>query len=287
MQQAVYSHWSAPERARGAADPAGWPSARMMWATLALSVLLARRTFSQIHLTTDVDGYDTIVRRLGLPFDTFDLALDDLDADPRLWCAGKLEAYRLAARRGSFVHLDGDVLLTKPLPARSFDVPLIVQSVEPLTQHPYGAYYGQAYAALDASMQGVPAWVENRPAPFAAFNCGVMGGTSTQFLERYAETALRLIRSDAMRAALHRVPAPNLCVVAEQYLLAAMAHHEGVPFVTLLPTTAGAEAEREAERIGYTHLFGDAKQVPGLERSILLRLYALSPAIHANVLSLS
>lgn len=75
----------------------------------ALSVAYARRIGAPIVLHTDTLGSKLLGH---LPYDEVKLTLDDVDAPPRFWAAGKFYALR-AEGDNRCIHIDGDVFIKK------------------------------------------------------------------------------------------------------------------------------------------------------------------------------
>lgn len=74
-----------------------------------LSVAYAKRIGAPIVLHTDTLGE----RLFGhLPYDDVKLTLDDMQAPPRFWAAGKF--YAMQAEQGRAIHIDGDVFIKRP-----------------------------------------------------------------------------------------------------------------------------------------------------------------------------
>ena len=124
--RAVWSFWTAPYRAqRGFC----WEHDRFHCLSWLLSVGLARRHFDTLSLHTDNEGARLLVDRLGLGFDHLNVSLNVLDnADLDWWVQGKLLTY--AQQQESFVHIDSDVYLFKPPPARVTSAAVLAQNPE-------------------------------------------------------------------------------------------------------------------------------------------------------------
>src|SRR5262249_30914952 len=104
--------------------------------------------------------------------------------------------------------------------------------------------------------------------------CGIVGGGAVEFLNYYADTAIRMIqhpRNRAVWASIGSTVADNILV--EQYLLSAcVAFHgrrkdskyAGTTMRYLFRSSEEAFDDSAAARAGYTHLIGGAKSEPNL-----------------------
>ena len=112
-----------------------------------LAVCQAARVFPEVKFVTDLQGAQ-LADRLGWKFDAVDTSLEGFQPEglTHVWALGKLVACGLQTK--PFVHLDGDVILLKPLPRRVCHAPIIAQSQD--HWHYYeGPDMEAAYAALD------------------------------------------------------------------------------------------------------------------------------------------
>ena len=263
----VWSFWSKPYlQGHGF----GWASGKYHLLAWVLSVGLARKHYPDIALITDETGAGILIDGLELPFDSVDTSLETLDdRDPRWWILGKLYAYR--SQSEPFVHLDTDVFLWEPLPGPLVESPVFAQSFEYFTVGENSWYIP---AKIESEIRNVGGWVPEEMEEYLpergrykAICCGLLGGNRTDFLQYYADLAIRFIESPENQPGWLRLGNTN-CVTVEQYLLAAcLAYHQDNPdspfhdidIRCLFSSTQEAFNPVIAEPVGYTHLIGGAK----------------------------
>ena len=140
------------------------------------AVMLARRWFPNVILSTDPRGHELLVSRLKLPFT--DVILGEMPPPSLSWnyAAAKLFTYRLLAHDGTpFIHLDDDMALWNAPPDRLLAAPALAQQFLPVS----------APLARFAAARGL----HN---PFMTVCAGILGGNDTAALLRYAERAIAL-----------------------------------------------------------------------------------------------
>lgn len=268
--RAVWSFWSKPLR-----HGRGWHWREPLHHLLAwgLSLRLAGRHYPETVLITDSPGQALLIDRLGLSFTHVSTELDRLrDEDPGWWALGKLVAYSLQDK--PFVHLDTDVFLWQPLPARLISAPVLAQ--HPETYHVADDQCGprmveDAFARAGLSLPAEWEWSRSLPGRrFHEANCGILGGINARFIQCYARLALDLMLSPRHAAAWAGIPAKDgLNTTMEQFLLPAYldfhrfdpgSPHRGVYLRYLFPSTSAAFDPAQAARFGFTHLLAEAKQ---------------------------
>ncbi|MBV8682328.1 MAG: hypothetical protein JO111_05610 [Caulobacteraceae bacterium] len=281
--RAVWSFWSRPHRLY---YHRLWRSDRAHLLCWALSVAEAARHFEEACLIADDAGAELLVERLGLPFTHVSTDLEGLNreaADPLWWVLGKLSAY--AAQEKPFVHLDADVILWKPLPARLLNAPLLAQNPEHFDFEDQSLYRPDNFMAAIGVLGGwlPPAWRRYAEAQRnGAVCCGILGGADVDFLGRYSRTAIAIIRDPRNQPVWERIGAVRDNILVEQYFLAALLEAEGQPqrIEHLFPSSTDAFDPRQAERAGFTHLIGDAKADPEIADRLEARVRATHPELY-------
>lgn len=295
--RAIWSFWSRPH---DLFYHRYWHSARTHYLSWALSLGEAERHYVDTCLFADEAGATLLVDRLGLPFRHVDTSLEVLNregADPQWWVLGKLSAY--AAQTEPFVHLDADVILWKPLPARLEATPVFAQNPEHFEFEDQSLYRADGFMRAMAELGG---WLPEEWYLYAeqrrnaALCCGILGGTDVAFLRRYASVAIDIIRHPQNAVVWERLNVRDNILV-EQYFLAAYLEvsakrrqARGVDPVTLgieclFPSSAHAFDPAEAERAGYTHLIGDAKADPAIAAGLEARVRSVHPALYERCVS--
>lgn len=262
--RAIWSFWSSPYYAGR-----GWRWREPIHHHLAwgLSLRLAQAHYPDTVLITDSPGKALLVGKLGLSFRHVSTELDRLrDADPALWALGKLVAYSLQDQ--PFVHLDSDVFLWQPLPARITSAPVLAQ--HPERPDSWGPQVVEdAFARAGLTLPPEWQWTRSHPGHrFRQANCGILGGTNTGFIQCYARLALDLALNPAHSAAWAAIAdRERLNFTLEQFLLWACldfhrfdpgSPHRGVYLRYLFPSLSAAYDPGEAAHLGFTHLLGPA-----------------------------
>lgn len=277
--RAVWSLWTKPLTQ---SSRAGWLSPKHHLLSWLLSFESARRFYPETHLVTDDEGARTLIDGLGLEFEHVSTALNALARhDPDWWVLGKLHAYR--HQDAPFVHIDSDVFLWEPLPERVASAAVFAQNPEhfgpcaapdpPELITPYRPELIERALTADARGWLPEEWVwfrRARPDRQRGECCGVFGGTRTDFVRHYAETALRLAHDPANESGWARVrDMVDSTVDVEQYTLAACVEYHaarpespfaGVRIAYLFDSAAAAYEPYSASYPGNTHLFGRAEQ---------------------------
>lgn len=268
--RAVWSFWSKPfEAAKGRI----WRTPFHHLLSWGLSLRLARRHYPETMLVTDRAGKALLVDQLGLSFTCVSTELDRLrTADTAFWALGKLVAYSIQDQ--PFVHLDTDVFLWTVLPPSVEQAPVFAQCPEPhhsIDQHYSPGTIERAFARHHLTLPAEWEWSRSRwERHFREENCGILGGSQTDFLRHYATTALDLIlNSENAPAWAEIADKDGLNQIVEQFWLSAcLDYHRfapdspwsGVYARYLFPSLDAAFHPERAGRAGFTHLLGDAKQ---------------------------
>ena len=267
--RAVWSWWSKPyDAGRGFC----WRKPIHHLLAWGQSFRLVQAHYPETVLVTDGPGRALLVDKLGLPFTHVSTELDRLrDADPRLWALSKLVAYSLQDK--PFVHLDSDVFLWRPLPARVTSAPVLAQ--HPETGDPDGPrVIDDAFARAGLSLPAEWRWSRSHSARTSReANCGILGGTNVGFIRHYAQLALDIVlnpRHSAAWAAIADTGRLNWTV--EQFLLSAClgfhrfdpeSPYRGIHAQYLFPSVSAAFDPAESARLGFTHLLGPAAKQDG------------------------
>jgi hypothetical protein len=237
-----------------------------------LSFETARRHFSHTHLLTDDAGARLLVERLALPFTRVSTTLNELDGyNPGWWALGKIYAYR--KQREPFVHIDADVFLWKPLPARMLSADVLAQNVIPAE---FGALVYNPDVIENALGYPKRGWLPDewtwyrQQTPIRCGEwCGIFGGNRIDFIQSYADKAWKILTDDRNRAQLEPLPKQAHVATVEEYFLRAFLeyhnHHEDSPFAGvqiehLFDSNAEAFQPSRAQEAGFTHLVSEAKR---------------------------
>jgi hypothetical protein len=270
LLKAVWSFWAKPVRAR---CRRAWLSDRHHLCAWILSVETARKHYPHTCLYTDDAGARLLVDGLGLEFEHVSTALNALEEhDPAWWAIGKLYTYRL--QTDPFVHLDNDVFLWKPLSQSVESAPVFAQNPEYFI---VGASYYQPQEfervlrhLTDGWIPEEWTWYRSAGRPQRAECCGVFGGNRVDFVNHFADLAIRLIEHPANQRGwelLEEKIAHN--ILFEQYLLSAcIEYHRDRPdspyrdidVQYVFRSSYDAFNPEDATKAGFTHLIAGAKR---------------------------
>ena len=211
-----------------------------------LSCIYAKKSGFLINLHTDKRGYEYLNM---CPYDNIFVDLDDIDLPaPKLFAAVKfkvMEKYPLGV-----IHIDGDVFLKKQelqdlIKFNEYDV--IVQSIEapPL----YGGGWKESASTLDRCEY--PDWA-NRECNIM-FNCGVVGINNLELKKLYFDTYWDMY-GQYCKNGIIKPSVPDL--VIEQQFLYDICKNKKYKFKCLID---GNHPSKSANKIGYQHLLGSAK----------------------------
>jgi Family of unknown function (DUF6734) len=294
--RAIWSFWTKPFRAR---QHYQWLRPEHYFLSWVLSIQTAREHFAKTALYTDDEGARLLVDGLGLEFDQVSTELNPLSKfDEKFWALGKVVTY--GAQTEPFVHLDSDVFLWKPLPARLTSAPLLAQCPDYFVLG--ASYYRPEALERSISLSGniwLPAeWVWYRAASSTqrGESCGIFGGHRLDFIQHYARQALKLLEHpDNARGWSMMAPKMEKNILFEQYLLAACIayhqHHSNSPYRDieiryLFESFDEAFHDVSAERAGYTHLISNSKGNPEIAGDLEARVKREYPDYYDRCLKL-
>ena len=298
---AIWSFWSKPYYSH---YNTAWQSSRHHYLSWILSLERSKKHFDQTHLYTDDFGKKMLVEGLGLQFDYVSTQLNELkDRDPEFWVLGKLYTYHY--QKAPFMHIDNDVFLWKPLPALIRNVSLFFQNPEYFHFDGSDSYYQPAFienAIVEAGGWLPEEWKWYTEHKIGKGVCvGIIGGNNIEFIDYYAQQAIRMIEDPANRNAWkivrerygHRLTGHNL--LFEQYLLSAMIDYHkqdgGSKFNDLnirylFNSFEDAMMPQNARNAGYTHLIGPAKRNKALMDKLEERVKKDYSSLYRNCLQL-
>jgi hypothetical protein len=246
---------------------------------------MARKHYPRTSLVTDDEGAQLLVEQLGLEFDEVSTELNVLaDHNPAWWALGKVWTYH--AQTEPFLHLDNDVFLWQPLPESLTSAQVFAQCPEPFT--PGASYYRPEALERSVSAGGqiwLPAeWVWYRSAGVAqrAESCGIFGGYRLDFIQYYAEQAIKLLEHPDNKPGWSLIEDEvEYNILFEQYLLSAcIAYHQqrasspyqGIEIKYLFDSLDEAFDSDRAVQLGYTHLIASAKRHQEIARLLEQRV---------------
>ncbi len=267
--RAVWSFWTKPFKAY---YRSAWMSERHHLFAWILSLETAKKHYSKTCLYTDNEGARLLIDGIGLEFDHVSTELNVLDSNaPEWWALGKLYTYR--SQTEPFVHIDNDVFLWKPLPKRLESAPVFAQHPEYFSID--WDYKPEEFITFLKNIRGrwIPEefeWYSSKIDVQKGENCGILGGNRVDFIQYYADAAMKLVEYPINQASWSllgdHIPR-NLLV--EQYLLAACVEYhknrqsspyKDINIQYLFNSSDDAFNPNKAKELGYTHLLGTSKR---------------------------
>lgn len=267
--RAVWSFWAKPFKARHGSI---WMSTKHYFLSWILSVETAKQHYPETFLYTDDEGASILIDGLGLDFLHVSRELNILDEhDPEWPSLGKLFVYRL--QTAPFVHIDSDVFLWKPLPPEVASAPVFAQNPEFFSVGYSDCYLPDKFEAVvkGDGTSWLPEewkWYKHTLGNIQkAVGCGILGGNYIDFINYYADTAIKLIDNSINKNCIDNLKNKRThMMLIEQYLLSACIeyhkNHIKSPYRDVYIQylfDSPAESYDKAVQKGFTHLMGNSK----------------------------
>jgi hypothetical protein len=221
--------------------------------TYKLSANLILKHYGEVCLITDSNSKKYFE---SIPFTKVDTILDEFlipEEYQKVWSLSKIFAYKYLSLNGeSFIHIDNDVFLWKPLPINFTKLGLLAQSPE--TKINYFYKLNDFYKRCPKKY--IAQYARTNYAP----NAGVFGGSNLGFIYKYSSSALDMVldpvnkkfwTEDNFGATWRKA------VYAEQYYLAVCAEYYEQKINFLF--NEGEFSPIKCAEIGYTHLLAAKK----------------------------
>jgi hypothetical protein len=247
---------------------AGWLTNYHHYMGWMLSCLQLRCFYEEVELVTDALGKQLLIDDLGLPYTSVRVVLDEAlrDCPEQFWATPKVVAYNLQEK--PFIHIDGDVFITKPFSSDIENAEIISQYIEDDFH-----CYSLALDAVERYNLSIPNEIlvqrEKTKKPIAS-NMGIFGGNNLGFINQYSKTALDFSKRFYSVSAVDNLPFFN-CLF-EQELMYCMAQSESVNinyFFDMYSRNFNkynfrdplAQLDRKGtNEFGYVHLGGSSKR---------------------------
>jgi hypothetical protein len=268
---AVWSFWSEPFKRQ---EGSTWLNQFGFLLSWVLSFETAGKHYRTRSLITDDIGARILVDQLKLTFDSVYTPLNELrHHDPSWWALGKLYTYRIQNK--PFVHIDNDVFLWKRLPKEVELAPVFAQSPEHFAPHARESAYPlwdveHHLLSLNGWLPVEWLWYHHQQNPIlTASCCGIVGGQDLEFFARYADLGIRIVEDPQNSNVWSSWGNKGVCnVLIEQYLLNAyFEYHKrsaqlsnNIKIQYLFDSDYYPYVPDNAQRLGYTHLIGNAKR---------------------------
>ena len=106
----------------------GWSHPQYNLMSWALSCLSLREHYDDVELYTDSAGYHILIEVLGLPYTKTHVVFDDFKCLPHHWALAKIKTYSMQTE--PFIHVDGDIYISKRIPGNIENAMVLVQNQE-------------------------------------------------------------------------------------------------------------------------------------------------------------
>lgn len=200
----------------------GWTQPEHNLLSWALSCLSLRKHYNEVELYTDSAGYHILIEELKLPYTKAHVIFDDFDCLPRHWALSKIKTYALQTE--PFLHVDGDLYVSKPFEKKILEAALVTQNREIGT----GYYRHMMDGVLQLENLCLPEYIRKglQEVSVASYNMGVFGGHDVTFIHKYCDKVFDFIRDNRINDAQCKNSWVNCNVFFEQVFFANFADHE-------------------------------------------------------------
>lgn len=224
------------------------------------SALSWRKQYGNIILSTDSEGEDVLINKIGVPYTDVHLSLDALSgANSQIWCLGKILTY--SQQEAPFLHVDNDFYTWCKLPNRIEHARLVAQSLE-INFDVYGTLLPICCTSLDF----LPEVAKNfNPNNIKAANAGVFGGSDINFFKEFADYVFELIDQNKECLKNPHFDLGLFNLIIEQYFFQTLADERKIKIEYLLPCTSQNYIELlnisgVPQLSSFVHLIGYAKK---------------------------
>lgn len=227
----VQSFWSRPGQSGEQQDVSmagacGWSDKKYNYFSWALSCLQFKKYYDEVELVTDKVGYEILVDKIGLPYTSTRVVLDDLnDYHPQLWAIGKIYTYSI--QDGPFIHADGDVIIWAKFDDQLESAALLCQCKE--EGHPFDKFYAGVFRSVEDNFEYCPQTLRrsiDRNGNIVSINAGIIGGGDISFFKEYAASAFEFVDRNVMH--LPKISVGLFNIIFEQFFFRALAEEKGL-----------------------------------------------------------
>lgn len=217
----IQTFWS------GGANPKekgyGWPRAEYNLISWTISCLCLRRFYNEVELYTDKQGYELLIEKLHLPYTRVHVVYNEKLCRPINWAYAKIKTYSMQTE--PFLHVDGDVYISKPFTEEILNAPLIAQNREIGTMY-YQKMIDNVLRFTDISLTREMMDSINTNSIFS-YNMGVFGGSDLNFIHSYCKKAISFVRDNQLDNTTLKPTCEVDCnILFEQVLFAILAQKE-------------------------------------------------------------
>jgi len=249
IRKAVYSLW----QPGGIAVNGGFLKNRHLGQTLALSLEYSKKQFETVELVTNKAGYELLIKKYDLPFDTVKFFPTEFDTlNPDFWAYAKIYAYSI--QEEPFIHIDNDVIVFNKIPQEKLEAPLLFQNKEYFKEHTgYTRLIDEAltFPKLDFSLF--------KNLPQFAYNCGVVGCNSLEFIVEWKKIVDEYLFNPRNKNTWDGIKDKHSHNhLYEQFFSSSLISRDNIKAQTLLADDFYVSTYRD--KVGLVHLWGASKR---------------------------
>lgn len=271
-------------------SPFWWNHAEYNLMSWALSCMSLKEQFGKITLYTDSEGAKTLIDTLKLPYAEVVVNFDGFDCLTCHWALAKVRAYSLQTE--PFLHIDGDIYLTQPLPPSIAEAGLIAQNKERCTDYYRGMI--SRFLSVDG-LKLAPQFAEALKSDnVPSYNLGFCGGNDLDFFGRFCGEVEKFFRDNDFNGEKFRNADISANVIYEQMFFSIMARDESTDITTIHPGTIrdnGYRADEFCDLMHYgqrqfVHILGGHKRTQRTCRMVERTLLQKYPELYERIAAL-
>lgn len=262
----------------------GWLRPEYNLMSWALSCLCLRKYYDEVALYTDEQGKRVLIDLLHLPYTEVNVVYDETLCLPQHWAYAKIKTYSLQTK--PFLHIDGDIFLSKPIPEDVINAPLIAQNREIGTMY----YKRMMDRILQESAIKLPQYIEDglKEESIASYNMGIFGGNDLKFIGEFCKEAMALCDSNK-----DTCTDGNFNLLFEQMLFAHKVARKELNVSTIIPKifndngyTVGEFCDLGNPEKWFFHLLGGHKRNTEVIESLVRTVIILHPDWYRRIILL-
>lgn len=209
----------------------GWAHPKYNLMSWALSCLSLREHYENVELYTDSVGYHILIDVLKLPYTKTHVVFDDFQCLSHHWALAKIKTYSMQTE--PFIHVDGDVYLSNPLPKKLTEAPLMVQNRERSTDY----YQKMVERILSVETLHIDEEIisQIKSGVIPSYNMGIFGGHDLNFIHEYCKKVFKFMDANQMNDTNKENSSTRCNVFFEQIFFAIYSNLTGKSVETLIP----------------------------------------------------
>ena len=245
----------------------------------------------RLHSIRIAVGIRYCIEEMRLPYTEVHVIYDDNLCLPQHWALAKIKTYSM--QTVPFLHVDGDVYISRPFDESLEHAPLVVQNEENGSE-----YYRMM---LDRIMNIPHVWFPDfvkgviKEDPVPSYNMGVFGGCDLDFIHMYCRKAEQFLAKNEMNNFENPYSCVDCNVFFEQMLFATLAVSMGKCVCRVVPFVVRDNGYTRRDFCDlayfsekkYFHLLGGHKRVEQVCRLMAYVLLSNYPEYFAKIVKIS